>query len=382
MSNMQFKVSREEILNELETTIDDNVRAASLHDKNAVVALHTSEQISGNASSAKQQQSTAVTDEINLYDLWTPSHIAFLDQHIWLSKGQTPEATFDFINQTLLTLSNDFQNFRVYPEEMKTIGYHLDETREGCYRLQLFSFKGKLGVNCTRMAGDSLALCSLWNALKRELHDSEFYVDKFIVEGEEMDEEDDEIFGEDGDEDEDSFKYLDFSRDPAFVSKMIDDIQDMNVGTHALLLLKFNMQKERNLNLFSSESFAQNLFDSSVQRLAEQNTTVPDAICLAHILTHLFEQPVTTLAVTLDQVGHILDAAEKWSAEDMNSKTIVPTSSEEASALLLATLSQAFKLVGEGAKDELNLEDRLSMISSKSQFEQVKTAMNSLMEQN
>jgi len=376
MSNMQFKVSREEILNELETTNDDNVRAAGLHlhDQNAVVAL------SGNVSSAKQQQSTAVTDEVNLYDLWTPSHIAFLDQHIWLSKGQTPEATFDFINQTLLTLSNDFQNFRVYPEEMKTIGYHLDETREGCYRLQLFSFKGKLGVNCTRMAGDSLALCSLWNALKRELHDSEFYVDKFIVEGEEMDEEDDEIFGEDGDEDEDSFKYLDFSRDPAFVSKMIDDIQDINVGTHALLLLKFNMQKERNL-LLISESFAQNLFDSSVQRLAEQNTTVPDAICLSHILTHLFEQTVTTLAVTLDQVGHILDAAEKWSAEDMNSKTIVPTSSEEASALLLATLSQAFKQVGEGAKDELNLEDRLSMISSKSQFEQVKTAMN-LMEQN
>jgi len=376
MSNMQFKVSREEILNELETTNDDNVRAAGLHlhDQNAVVAL------SGNVSSAKQQQSTAVTDEVNLYDLWTPSHIAFLDQHIWLSKGQTPEATFDFINQTLLTLSNDFQNFRVYPEEMKTIGYHLDETREGCYRLQLFSFKGKLGVNCTRMAGDSLALCSLWNALKRELHDSEFYVDKFIVEGEEMDEEDDEIFGEDGDEDEDSFKYLDFSRDPAFVSKMIDDIQDINVGTHALLLLKFNMQKERNL-LLISESFAQNLFDSSVQRLAEQNTTVPDAICLSHILTHLFEQTVTTLAVTLDQVGHILDAAEKWSAEDMNSKTIVPTSSEEASALLLATLSQAFKQVGEGAKDELNLEDRLSMISSKSQFEQVKTAMNS-MEQN
>lgn len=376
MSNMQFKVSREEILNELETTNDDNVRAAGLHlhDQNAVVAL------SGNVSSAKQQQSTAVTDEVNLYDLWTPSHIAFLDQHIWLSKGQTPEATFDFINQTLLTLSNDFQNFRVYPEEMKTIGYHLDETREGCYRLQLFSFKGKLGVNCTRMAGDSLALCSLWNALKRELHDSEFYVDKFIVEGEEMDEEDDEIFGEDGDEDEDSFKYLDFSRDPAFVSKMIDDIQDINVGTHALLLLKFNMQKERNL-LLISESFAQNLFDSSVQRLAEQNTTVPDAICLSHILTHLFEQTVTTLTVTLDQVGHILDAAEKWSAEDMNSKTIVPTSSEEASALLLATLSQAFKQVGEGAKDELNLEDRLSMISSKSQFEQVKTAMNS-MEQN
>lgn len=323
------------------------------------------------------KEGPAVSDKQSAVELWTPQHVAFLDQHIFLGESAKIEETFDFINEQLADFSGGFKNFRVFPEEFKTVGYFLDETREGCYRIQMFTFNDKLGVNCTRLNGDSLALCSLWKNLKQSLHDNEFYVDKFLVDG---DMDDDDIFGDEEDDfDMSSFKYLDFSRDEAFVSKLVSDVTDLNVGTHAMMLLKFNMEKESNQQLVL-EKFAQDLFDKSADRLAGHNVTLPDAVCAAHILYHLVTQAAITM--TFEKLNSIIEAVEQWCAEDRTTSTIVPTASEEAALKLTELFPEVLEQISEELKTELEFEDRLKRIVESSDFDSVKDAGRSLMSSN
>lgn len=336
----------------------------------AALLAHTGGPSLNTATKAPAKESAAVSDNRSTLELWTPQHVAFLDQHIFLGESAKLEDTFNFINEQLADLSGGFKNFRVFPEEHKTVGYFLDETREACYRIQMFTYEDKLGVNCTRLNGDSLALCSLWKDLKQSLHDSEFYVDKFIAD---EDMEDDDIFGDEEDDllDLDSFKYLDFSRDEGFVNKLVNDVTDLNVGTHALMLLKFNMQKENNEE-FVVERFAQNLFDKTVDRLSGPNVTLPDAVCAAHILSCLVAQ--ATLSLTVEKLGSIIDATEQWSSETNSNDTIVPTASEEAALLLTQLVPTALKQISEEDKSELEISDRFNRIVDSTDFDTVKDA--------
>jgi len=325
------------------------------------------------------KESPAVSDKQSIVELWTPQHVAFLDQHIFLGESANAEETFDFINEQLADFSGGYKNFRVFPEDYKTVGYFLDETREGCYRIQMFTFNDKLGVNCTRLNGDSLALCSLWKNLKQSLHDNEYYVDKFLVDG---DLDDDDIFGdedEDDDFDMNSFKYLDFSRDETFVSKLVSDVTDLNVGTHAMMLLKFNMEKESNQHLVL-EKFAQDLFDKTADRLAGHNVSLPDAVCAAHILSCLVSQGAITL--TFEKLNSIIEAVEHWCAEDRTTSTIVPTASEEAALKLTELFPGVLEQISEELKSELEFEDRLKRIVASSDFNSVRDAGRSLISSN
>jgi len=232
-------------------------------------------------------------------------------------------------------------------------------------------------MGCTRLDGDSLALGSLWSKLKASLHENNFYVDKFLVEN--NDEED--IFGDEDEDDNetmDAFKYLDFSRDEAFVNKLVDDVLDINVGTHALLLLKFNFQKEKNLQLVANNC-AQKLFDNSVKLLNTNYSTLPAAICASHILQQLVQE--ADLSVTVEQVSNMVSAAEKLCAEDKMSRTIVPTASEEACNLLLETIPEATDKISED-KNDLDIQDELQRISASTGFEQVRDSADALIESN
>merc|ERR1712176_671010 len=243
--------------------------------------------------------------------------------------------------------------------------------------IQLFEYNGALGVNCTRLDGDSLALSALWGQLKERLHNSNYYVDKVLADGED----DEDIFGDEEDDfDIDSFKFLDFSRDEAFVSKLVGDVLDLNIGTHALLLLKFNLQKEANLELVAGNKDAsQTLFDNTVERLTTPHLTVPDVICASHILTQLLAQ--AALAITVDQVSQMIDAAARWSVEDVESKTIVPTASEEAATLLLESISEATQQVSEDTS-ELELQVRAQSICDKTSFAKVRDAAEAIVGSN
>lgn len=322
------------------------------------------------------KKSTAVSNK-GSNTLWTPQHRAFLDQHIFLNKDVEVESTYNFINDELKKFAG-FQNFRAYPEEFKTVGYHIDETREGCYRIQLFAYNNKIGVNCTRLDGDSLALGALWSKLKASLHENEYYVDKFLVDN---DEEDDIFDDEDDNEDMDvdAFKYLDFSRDEAFVNKLVDDVLDINVGTHALLLLKFNFQKEKNLQLVANKC-AQKLFDNSVKLLNTEYSSLPAAICASHILKQLVEN-APELSVSVEQVSNMASAALNLCAENEKSRTIVPTASEEATQFLLETIPEATDKISEN-KNDLDIQDDLQRIRNQTCFDDVRDAADDLIESN
>lgn len=349
--------------------VDDLFEEDEIKHRAALLAHTGGHSLNPTENKTPAKPSTAVSDNRSTLELWTPQHVAFLDQHIFLDESAKLEDTFNYINEQLAELSGGYKNFRVFPEEYKTVGYFLDETREGCYRIQMFTFNDKLGVNCTRLNGDSLALCSLWKNLKQSLHEGEFYVDKFIADD---DLDDDDIFGdEEEDLDLESFKYLDFSRDEGFVKKMVDDVTDLNVGTHAMMLLKFNMQKENNKQLVV-DKFAQNLFDKTVDRLAGPNVTLPDAVCAAHILSCLVAQ--ATLSMTVEKLGSIIDAAEQWSFEDNSNNTIVPTASEEAALMLTELLPTALETVSEESKTELEISDRFNRIVKNTDFDTVKDA--------
>jgi len=318
-----------------------------------------------------QKQNTASSNKQNTALIWEPKHVAFLDQHIFLGESAKIQETYNFINDQLTVLSDDLRNHREFPEEYKMVGYHLDETREGCYRIQLFSYNDKLGVNCTRLNGDSLALCSLWGKLKQALHEGEYYVDKFLVEGELED--DDEIFGDDDDDDldRDSFLYLDFSRDEAFVSKMIADINDVNVGTHALMLLKFNFEKESNLSLVSgTQKFSQDLVDKTIERLSGNYVTLPVAVCAANILKKLLCEAGADVEISSEQLDAIIAAADSWCYESNTSRTITPTASEEASLYLTELIDTAKGLVTEDL-DEMNIQQKIQRIQDKTHFRSV-----------
>jgi len=315
----------------------------------------------------------AVSESTNSPKLWEPACEAFLDQHIFLSKDADLQDTYTFINEQLTNLSEGYQNYRVFAEECKTVGYFLDETREGCYRIQCFKFEGNLGVNCTRLNGDSLAVCSLWSQLKQKLHEDNYYTDKFLAEAAET--EDEDIFGpEDDDLDLDSFKYLDFARDEAFVSKMVEDILDVNVGTHALMLLKFNFQNEKNLQIVT-DKFAQKLFDNTTERLSEGNVPLPVAVCAAHILTKMVAQAAIT--VTVEQISNILEAAEQWCFENNPSKTIVPTASQEAAFLLTDLIPRALELSGD--IDENNVREHIQDIQNRTDFDTIRDATEAIL---
>jgi len=303
--------------------------------------------------------------------IWEPRHRAFLDQHIYLNENTKAEAAYDFINLQLKEeLNGGYENFRTFPDEMKTIGYFLDETREGCYRIQLFNFEGKIGVNCTRLDGDSLAVCALWASLKLALHDQNFYFDKFLEEAED----DEEIFGEDDEDlDMDAFKYLDFSRDEAFVSKMVDDISDANVGTHSLMLLKFNLEKENNLELVS-EKFAQRLFDNTVECLSKPTVSIPDVVCASHIIAAMVTQ--AAINVTIEQLENIFEAAENWCFESHSSRTVIPDSCNEGAFTLIEAME------GVSGVHEREIQDKIQSISEKTDFDNVRDVANNLLASN
>lgn len=374
MSNLTYEdnAQNEEFQNDILDAIDDESNQ-NIANRSAYVGVTGHDEL-GHSTESPGKPADAVSIKGG-NTIWTPQHAAFLDQHIFLGKDAEATATFNHINDQLLDLSEGYQNFRIYPAEFKTVGYHLNETREGCYRIQLFEYNNKLGVNCTRLDGDSLALGSLWSKLKTSLHENGFYVDKFLAEMEE----EDNIFDDEDDDDEDmdAFKYLDFSRDEAFVRKLVDDVLDFNVGTHALMLLKFNFQKEKNLQLVA-DKFSQDLFNNTIERLNLQHSTLPATICASHIIKDLVER--AELSVTAEQVNNMATAAERLCAEKEEPRTIVPTASEEASHLLLESIPQATDKVSD--KGELDIQEELTRISTLTSFDRVRDSAEALIESN
>merc|ERR1712117_395691 len=135
---------------------------------------------------------------------------------------------------------------------------------------------------------------------------------------------------------------------------------------------------ENNLNLVA-EKFAQNLFDKSVDRLSGSNVTLPDAVCVAHILSALIAE--AAISITAERLAGIMNAAEQWSFESNSQNTIVPTASEEASVLLTELLPKAIEQVSESTT-ELDIQDKIQRIVKKTNFNTVRNAAEALLGSN
>lgn len=365
-------------------TYNQNLREENLDflDNNPVVLRAAGENFEEGHSlnySAQNEPSKIIPADSGSVGPWEPKDLAFLDQHVFLGENTDCQDAYDFIVEQLTQFSRDFKNFREFPEEFKVVGYHFDETRQGCYRVQLFEFEGKLGVNCTRLDGDSLAISQMWRLLKDVLHKQQFYEDPFLMQLEA--ETDDEPFFSDFDDvefDLDSFKYLDLSKDPDFSSKLIDEIEDMNVGTHALMLLNFNCQKESNLT-FIANDFGQTLFDKAVSRLSDQTSQIslPDAVCISNLVCTMVA--TAALAVTAEQFKTIVDTAEEWCFENGSGKSVVPTASEEAAHNLTRVLRPLLDSIPAEETDDIDSTTQIKNILEKTNFDTVRNNIDAFL---
>lgn len=182
-------------------------------------------------------------------DLWLPSHKAFLDQTIVLNEHSGPADTYLFINEQLKSIADDFQNFKTYDEEFKTVGYHLENERAGCYSIELFNAKEaeSIGINFSRYQGNAKALSSLWKEIKKRFSESNYYIDKFMDNLGDNEHEVPEV----DEEQMEALKYITFSKDGTLVNLLIDDIKSGRKGVTAtaLLLLQHNLNKEENMEV-------------------------------------------------------------------------------------------------------------------------------------
>lgn len=286
---------------------------------------------------------TACSDQ-----LWEVHDESFLGLHVFVNDDASADDVYNCARDAVIDASNGFQNFREFPGQKSICGWYFDESRSGCFRIELFKHEEKLGINCSRLEGESLAVTQLWKIVKSHLLNEGHYTDEEEMS---MAETDDEGFfsDEEGDFDfdMDMFKYLNFSRDPAFIERLINEIEDINVGAHSLMLLAFNCESQSNLD-FLAENYGQQVFNKILLRLAQAegtNVTLPVARCAANIIQHMVQQTALTVAVT--QMQTILSTIQYWSCEEGSRKNITPTASEEAACLLTASLGNIQNLAAE-----------------------------------
>lgn len=327
------------------------------------------ESVTLNRNARYPSKDGASKDQLPARGVWQVSDKTFLDQHVMLNEDITADDCYSFLLDAIIDISEGFKNYREFEQEKKIIGYHFDEAREGLFRVELFQLKEALGVNCTRLDGDGFSVSNLWDRLKTSLAESDFIVEEMDI----MNETDDEYFLSDDEEDldfdMDSFKYLDFARDPTFVNRLVQDIDDFNVGTHSLMLLAFNLLSDKNMD-FISANYAQTIFDAIVERLRKPWVTVPVARCAARVIHKLMKGK--NVAVTVEQMQTILDTIQNWSVEDAPKRSVIPTASEEASVLLSQTFGLLLQQMA-GSFDDLGTQ--VTDIVDNSDFESVKDAL-------
>jgi len=338
------------------------------------------------ARSSNSKNIDAIKDQPALFSgMWTVQDTAFLDQYVMLNDGSEADEVYQFLLDGLKEISNGFKNYREFRDEKKIIGNYFDETRQGCYRLELFNLENsksktdtKLGINCTRLEGDALSVSKLWNKVKDELIANSF------LEGDiDMNETDDESFFSDDDDEDfsdmDDFKYLNFSRDSGFVGRLINDIADVNVGTHSLLLLAFNLESKQNLKFLHNNSvqrnFAQEIFNNITQRLQHTDAAyvdLPVARCAGSIINSMIREKdskgESVITIAPEQMKTLLNTIINWGSESDDASSVTPTASEEATFLL----TECLKSLSDAVTRPFDATELLEEISQTTEFDRVK----------
>jgi hypothetical protein len=209
----------------------------------------------------------------------------------------------------------------------------------------------------------------------------ELIANNFLEGDIDMNETDDESFFSDDEDfsDLDDFKYLNFSRDSGFVGRMINDIPDINVGTHSLLLLAFNLESKQNLKFLHNNSaqrnFAQEIFNNITQRLQQTDAAyvnLPVARCSGSIINSMIREKnsngESVITITPEQMKILLNTVINWGSESNESNRVTPTASEEATYLL----TECLKSLSDAVTQPFDATELLEEISQTTEFDRVR----------
>lgn len=291
--------------------------------------------------------------------------------YIVLEKTVDAVAVFEAILHHLS--SQNFQNHEAFPSKHTVIGYHFEESRCGLYQIQLLEHQDDLVMACTRLLGDATAVSAFWKDMQSAMEKEGLYIDP-------LGPVDDEIFFSSDEEDEDfqgfeeiDFRFLDFSRDPMYILKLIRDISDPNFNEHSLLLLAWNSQNARNLQCMSEH--AQSLVDGIMECLGRHQEELPVARCSAMLLSNLV-QAEAQFTLTWAHFELILETLANWATGDHSKKSNLATvsTSQEISYFLSLILPHVGSMMsGSPPASCADTFERLEHVVNETAYDEVAT---------
>lgn len=254
---------------------------------------------------------------------------------------------FDAILAFLNTTAQGLKNFKAHSSTKTAYSYKFESSSFTCFKFSIFkTVEDQVGVCCNRLNGDSVLMSKVWQEFKvfmaeRGLYEEEMLLEQFDFE--------DGFFSEDEDDlDLEALMYLDLTQDENFVQKLIEEIQDVNLCEHALLLLTFNCQREENLNVVLDHSAA--LFDGITTCLDQNEENLVVARCCARLCVLMTENN-QQLNVQWEDFEVFMKTLVNWSLGSAQQKLTVPVDvSEEAAIFCSRTLAALYQSMGEDDK--------------------------------
>lgn len=249
-------------------------------------------------------------------------------------------------------------SFNSLVEALKLTGYnnHQPNLHEKCiygflfsgakyaeYKLDLFKYEGKMGVECIRLSGCAFLLNEFQDALEKQLRDSGYM--KF--EDESDTESDFEIEFSDDEDVDFSFgaptlapqsNFLDLTEDGDYVESLIEDIQNPNFQVDSLLTVAHNACQAENMKAL--QAYDTQLFSACVASLAAAGYGLAIVRSAVLIIAQLLKNDKGSLKVTGEQYTVIAATLLAWlSGNDANQTVTVSEEVVDLIAQQLQTLN-------------------------------------------
>lgn len=266
--------------------------------------------------------------------------------HTWLSLNVAIIHVFEaMVNYVKVST----RNYKINQSNKTIIGFVFEENRYAEYTLHFFKHEGRIAVSLRVLDGSAFVANRFWNELTDALQEANFL--EVSADEAESDSDDWELSDDEDDVeplDLEANKYMNLEANPAVVNRWMEDLQNVDFMQHALLLLAWNAQLERNFQTMIGEGRAQILFDYCLSCLLSTTSDycLPIARCAALLITRLVESE--TILVSQEQFGHLVKAVVHWTLKGNSGQhQNKVTQSEEVAQLLsglfarLAPLSHA-----------------------------------------
>jgi len=307
----------------------------------------------GPASTKKSTTTTHITNAFGLpqaQSLDTLRHVMLL--------AVDADAVFSFLVQ-FVRASQGYANDTVNDASKSIIGYVFDQTRFGEYKLQLFQYKGTLGVSCRLIDGFAPSVQTFWQELTQALEEEGY------ITPEPMDtSEDEEFFFSDEEEEMEglgpqNLSFLALDQNPEVIGSYVEDLKDPNFMLHTLMLLAWNFQNQDNFT--ASKAHAQELFTNVMACLVSTATelTLPLVRSASILAAKLISE--ADVQVTKEQEAALVQTIFSWTLKKASSSSV--TRSEEIATILSEQLGN---FVSERSRD------LLETIQKETDFEQVR----------